>query len=136
MAFTYHHTVRLADTDAAGVVYFAKVLPMCHEAYEESLEAAGINLGSLVDNSPTVIPIVHAEVDFFRPMFWGDKLLIEVFPQQLKESEFEVSYSIFSQAKPEKKVAQALTRHVCIQRETRMRTALSELVNNWIVAYS
>ena len=136
MAFTYHCTVRLADTDAAGVVYFAKVLPMCHEAYEESLEAAGINLSNLVDNSSTDIPIVHAEVDFFRPMFWGDKLLIEVIPRQLKESEFEVIYSIFSKAKLDKKVAQALTRHVCIQREMRIRTALPQLVNNWIVTHS
>lgn len=44
MPFTYNRTVRFQDTDAAGVVYFANVLGICHEAYEESLEASSINL--------------------------------------------------------------------------------------------
>ena len=34
MAFAYYYTVRFQDTDAAGVVYFANVLRICHEAYE------------------------------------------------------------------------------------------------------
>ncbi|MFS8118916.1 MAG: acyl-CoA thioesterase, partial [Microcoleus sp.] len=44
MSFSYTRTVRFQDTDAAGVVYFANVLAMCHEAYEASLAASGINL--------------------------------------------------------------------------------------------
>jgi 1,4-dihydroxy-2-naphthoyl-CoA hydrolase len=54
MFFTYNRTVRFQDTDAAGVVYFANVLSMCHEAYEASLAASGINLKSFFNN-PTVL---------------------------------------------------------------------------------
>jgi len=36
MPFTYSRTVHFADTDAAGVVFFANFLAICHEAYEES----------------------------------------------------------------------------------------------------
>ena len=43
MSFTYHRTIRFKDTDAAGVVYFANILAICNEAYEESLEASGID---------------------------------------------------------------------------------------------
>ena len=42
MPFVYHRTIRFADTDAAGVVFFPNYLTICHEAYEESLAAAGI----------------------------------------------------------------------------------------------
>ena len=76
MSFSYQRIIRFQDTDAAGVVYFANVLAMCHEAYEESLAASGINLKAFFSNSDIAIPIVHASVDFFRPMFCGDKIYI------------------------------------------------------------
>ena len=44
MPFEYPRTIRFADTDAAGVVYFAQILSICHEAYEASLQASGIEL--------------------------------------------------------------------------------------------
>ncbi|MHC5822651.1 MAG: acyl-CoA thioesterase, partial [Nostoc sp.] len=50
MPFTYNRTVRFQDTDAAGVVYFASVLSICHEAYEESLEASSINIKDFFTN--------------------------------------------------------------------------------------
>ena len=78
MTFTYTRTVRFKDTDAAGVVYFANVLAMCHEACEESLASSGINLKVFFSNSSVTIPIVHASVDFLRPMFCGDQLLINL----------------------------------------------------------
>ena len=37
MPFSYSRSVRFADTDAAGVVFFANYLALCHEAYEEAL---------------------------------------------------------------------------------------------------
>ncbi|MDJ0549913.1 MAG: 1,4-dihydroxy-2-naphthoyl-CoA hydrolase, partial [Microcystis aeruginosa] len=33
---SYERLIYLADTDAAGVVYFAHLLSICHEAYEFS----------------------------------------------------------------------------------------------------
>ncbi|WP_235656574.1 acyl-CoA thioesterase, partial [Fischerella thermalis] len=94
MTFTYHRTVRFQDTDAAGVVYFANVLTICHEAYEESLEASGINLKEFFSNPTVAFPIVHANVDFFRPMFCGDKLIVSLMPQKLSIEKFEINYEI------------------------------------------
>jgi 1,4-dihydroxy-2-naphthoyl-CoA hydrolase len=66
MPFTYLRTVHFQDTDAAGVVYFANVLAMCHEAYEASLAASGINLKAFFSNPEVAFPIIHASVDFYR----------------------------------------------------------------------
>ncbi len=41
---TYYRTIHFSDTDAAGVVYFSTLLSICHEAYENSLQVAGIEL--------------------------------------------------------------------------------------------
>ncbi|MFW6357981.1 MAG: acyl-CoA thioesterase, partial [Chroococcales cyanobacterium] len=120
------------DTDAAGVVYFANVLIMCHEAYEEAIASVGINLKTLVNNPSIAIPLVHSSVDFFRPIYCGDKILISLTPQVLSENEFEVSYKIVSEEFPEKVVAQAKTRHVCIDPQERKRVNFPETINKWL----
>ena len=133
MPFSYSRTVRLSDTDAAGVVYFANLLSMCHEAYEASLEVAGIQLKAFVQDSSAAMPIVHAEVDFFRPLFCGDKLVIQLKSRQLSESEFEISYRVFPAPSSQREWAKAKTRHVCINPTSRQRISLPETIIQWLV---
>jgi 1,4-dihydroxy-2-naphthoyl-CoA hydrolase len=132
MPFTHNRTVRFQDTDAAGVVYFANVLSICHEAYEASLAASGINLKSFFNNPTPAIPIIHASVDFLRPMFCGDKLLIHLTPQQLGENKFEIAYQIVEASSSEQQLAKAITKHVCINPITRTRTQLPEAITHWL----
>ncbi|MBD2774749.1 acyl-CoA thioesterase [Iningainema sp. BLCCT55] len=129
MPFKYNRTVRFQDTDAAGVVYFANVLAICHEAYEESLEASGINLKEFFTHPPVAFPIVHAGVDFFRPMYCGDDLVIRLMPQELSGDRFEVVYEVMID---EVIVAKAITRHVCIDASSRSKTELSEEMRVWL----
>ena len=132
MSFTYSRIVHFQDTDAAGVVYFANVLAICHEAYEASLVASGINLQAFFSNPNIAIPIVHASVDFYRPMFCGDKLLIQLNPQQLTEDKFEISYEIFINEVTDRCAAKAVTKHVCIDSIGRTRKGLSEELIQWL----
>ena len=135
MAFTYSRTVRFKDTDAAGVVYFANVLAMCHEACEESLASSGINLKVFFSNSSVTIPIVHASVDFLRPMFCGDQLLINLITKQRSHNEFEIGYQIL-EAAADKVVAKAITRHVCIEPASRTRKELPSEIVQWLKSWS
>lgn len=125
----YQRTVRFHDTDAAGVVYFANVLAMCHEAYEQSLTASGINLKLFFTASDFAIPIVHASVDFFRPMFCGDQLFIHLTPQAIGNDNFEINYIIVLE---EKQVAKAITKHVCINPASRSRHNLPDELIQWL----
>jgi len=129
MPFTYNRTVRFSDTDAAGVVYFANVLSICHEAYEASLEASGINIKDFFSNTSVAFPIVHADVDFFRPMFCGDKLIISLIPQNIGVDKFEIAYEIVID---NVMVAKAATRHVCIELSSRNKTELSGEIVKWL----
>lgn len=130
MSFTYTRTVRFQDTDAAGVVYFANVLAMCHEACEESLAASGINLKAFFSNPTVTIPIVHASVDFLRPMFCGDNLLIDLMTKQRSGNEFEIAYQILAAA--DKVVAKAVTKHVCIDPTSRTRKEMPAEIIQWL----
>lgn len=132
MQFIYHRTVRFQDTDAAGVVYFANVLSICHEAYEASLAIFGIELQLFFTNPTIAIPIIHASVDFRRPMYCGDQLQIELISQQLDEHKFEITYLIIAISLPQKPLATALTRHICIEVESKTRTLLPEQIRQWL----
>jgi len=131
MTFIYQRTVRFEDTDAAGVVYFANVLKICHEAYEEVLIAAGIDLKSFFRDSDVAVPIVHADVDFFRPLHCGDRLSVQVNPHPINDSEFEIIYEI-GLADFDRPASRASTRHVCIDPVHRSRKELPSKLRQWI----
>ncbi|MBL1175621.1 acyl-CoA thioesterase [Pantanalinema sp. GBBB05] len=132
MAFVYQRIVRFQDTDAAGVVYFTNILAMCHEAYEASLAASGINLKQFFSPAGVVIPLIHAQADFFQPMFCGDRLNVHLTPLEPHNHEFEVLYTIWNADQPGRLLNQARTRHVCIDPTTRTRTALPTEMIDWL----
>jgi 1,4-dihydroxy-2-naphthoyl-CoA hydrolase len=132
MPFVYQRTVRFSDTDAAGVVYFANVLAICHEAYEASLAAVGIDLRVFFSGVEVAFPIAHASVDFFRPLVCGDRLEIHLTPKLLQDSEFEIAYAVFWEGKLERSVSHAWTRHVCIDPATRKRQTLPTTISQWL----
>ena len=131
MPFTYTRTIRFQDTDAAGVVYFANVLAMCHEAYEESLAASGINLKAFFSNPSLAFPIVHASVDFLRPMFCGERIGIHLLPKYLTEDTFEIAYQLVA-VEAEQLRAKALTKHVCIDTSSRKRKEIPAEIIQWL----
>ncbi|PZV23612.1 MAG: 1,4-dihydroxy-2-naphthoyl-CoA hydrolase [Snowella sp.] len=122
----YSRTIRLTDTDAAGVIYFASLLSICHEAYEDRLLQSGINLKTFFRNTETALPIVHGEIDFFQPLFCGDRIEIQLIPNPINSHSFEINYQIFLSQSPDKKIAQAKTKHVCINSLSREKKALPE----------
>ncbi|MDY6937271.1 MAG: thioesterase family protein [Cyanobacteriota bacterium] len=138
--YSYTRTIYFRDTDAAGVVYFANLLAICHEAYEAALGNSGIDLRSFFSNPTAAIPIVHASVDFYRPLFCGDRVRVWLHPQILTPSEFEITFEMTDEmteasVEPDgkgRKVAQALTRHVCIEPTRRCRQELPDEIVAWL----
>ncbi|KKI98125.1 acyl-CoA thioesterase [Prochlorothrix hollandica] len=139
MAFVYYRTVHFADTDAAGVVYFANLLSICHEAYEASLAATHIALPQFFRSQTVAIPIAHAAIDFFQPLTCGQTLGVHLVPQaSAKPSEFVITYQIYGVTHPEavdardRPVATATTRHVCINPSLRHRQDLPAAMVHWL----
>jgi 1,4-dihydroxy-2-naphthoyl-CoA hydrolase len=134
--FVYRRTVRFQDTDGAGVVYFANGLAIAHEAYESSLQATDIDLKTFFQGILVAVPIVHASVDFLRPIAVGDRLEIHLTPHQTRATEFEIYYQIYLESTPNKLVIKALTRHVCINVQTRTRQDLPLMLLTWLAQYA
>jgi 1,4-dihydroxy-2-naphthoyl-CoA hydrolase len=128
MSFQYKYTIQFRDTDAAGVVYFANILSICHIAYEASLIESGIDLKLFVNNPEFAVPITHASADFFKPLYCGDRVTIELTPRSINTSRFEIIYQLGS--------ATAITKHVVIDPSTRKRKELPVILSNWLKQWS
>lgn len=134
MKFDYLRRIYLSDTDAAGVVYFAKGLEICHQAYEESLTQGGISLKQMIEEGKTALPIVHAEIDFLRPLCCGDQIQISLVASLIDEREFAIAYQISPIDNLEQILAKAQTRHVCINPQIRQRIDLPVIILEWLKA--
>jgi len=132
--FNYDRTVHFSDTDAAGVVFFANYLTICHEAYEESLSASGIDLKTFFADNGVIVPVAKSEADYRRPLSCGDKLRVSVQPAMLSDDSYEIRFEITRLGTPGKTAARIRTEHVCIDSGTRARRALPESLSAWVRA--
>ncbi|MEA5488291.1 MULTISPECIES: acyl-CoA thioesterase [Pseudanabaena] len=134
LPFIYDRTIHFCDTDAAGVVYFANGLSICHEAYEASLAASGIELQSFFRGGAIAVPITHASIDFFKPMICGDRIAVSLVKTLLSPDSFQIEYQLFFdlESGEKKAIAKALTKHICIDSITRKRCNLSQDLMKWI----
>jgi 1,4-dihydroxy-2-naphthoyl-CoA hydrolase len=130
--FDYLRRIYLSDTDAAGVIYFARGLEICHQAYEESLNQQGISLKQMIQEGKTALPIVHAEIDFLRPLVCGDQIQVNLVASLINQSEFAIAYQIFLVDNLEQILVKAQTRHVCINPQIRQRVDLPVAVLDWL----
>lgn len=133
MPFEYSRTIRFQETDAAGVVYFARILSICHEAYEASLQASGIELKTFFSRGAIAVPITRTAADFRRPLMCGDTITVRLVPTQTGDDSFEIQYKVLL---ADKQAAIANTHHVCIDTPTRQRHPLTPELTQWLQQWS
>lgn len=135
MPFTYERVIHFPDTDAAGVVFFANYLSICHEAYEEALADAGITLRTFFAEQAVVVPVSKSSADYLRPLFCGDKVRVTVKPTLLTDNSYSVDYEMVRLGTTSTKLAASVhTAHVCITAQTRERTVLPAKLLAWVKA--
>jgi len=132
MAFTYGRTIRFADTDAAGVVFFPNYLAICHEAYEESLAADGIGLQTFFGEHAVVVPVSRSQAEYLRPLTCGEKIRVTLAPASLGPDSYAINFELHRLGPPEKLVARVRTEHVCISSRSRERHVLPAAIAAWI----
>jgi 1,4-dihydroxy-2-naphthoyl-CoA hydrolase len=132
--FTYLRIIHFPDTDAAGVVFFANYLSICHEAYEEALAAAGLPIRTFFSDQSVMIPISKSSADYHRPLFCGDRVRVTLKPTLLDEHSYAIEYDLVRTGTNEKLAGHVRTAHVCINSVTRERTLLPPALLAWIQA--
>ena len=130
--YTYQRTIHFADTDAAGVVFFPNFLAICHEAYEESLSAAGIELNTFFGAHDVLVPVAGCTAEYLRPLACGDRISVVLTPRPAGADGYAIDYEIRRLGPPEKLAARVRTEHVCISARTRERQALPAPLAAWL----
>jgi 1,4-dihydroxy-2-naphthoyl-CoA hydrolase len=136
MFFLHKRTLRFADTDAAGVVYFANYLSICHEAYEESLARRGFLLQRDCIRLGLLIPVRKSSADYLRPLLAGEVVEIELTASLDTPDTFTVRYELWKFEGRRKRVAVCSTTHVCLDGKTRERTPLPQDYLDWLASFA
>ncbi len=119
--FTYQTKIRLHDTDAAGIIFFANQFKIVHDAYEDLLEKFGWSFEKMLHGTKFFLPIVHAESDYLVPLFVGDKIVIAIKVGHIGHTSFSFEYKL---TRGKTLIGRAKTVHVTIDQKSRKKIPL------------
>lgn len=95
MVFSTSITVRFADCDPVGFVYYPRVLHYCHVCMEEFFaERCGITYQKLLDDERIGFATVKIEAEYFVPLLYGDTVVVDLEVTDLGRSSARFNYSI------------------------------------------
>ncbi len=89
-----YYTIKLHDTDAAGILFYANQFKIVHDVYEKLLSKIGCTFRERFTSRDFFIPIVHAEADFLQPVQVGDTVEISLTVDAIGNSSFTLDYEI------------------------------------------
>ena len=124
--FKTQRVVRLRDTDAAGVIFFANYFIFAHETYELFLEEIGYSPRRIIQQESFLLPIVHAESDYHQMIGLEDEISIVLSVNRIGKTSFTLVYNYFLEN--QELVGSVKTVHVCVDKSTlKKRPIPSEL---------
>ncbi|MEE9442063.1 MAG: thioesterase family protein [candidate division Zixibacteria bacterium] len=89
-----YYTIKLHDTDAAGILFFANQLRIVHDVYERFLATIGFPFVEMFEKKEFFIPIVHAETDYTQMLTDGDTVEIELVVSEIGKTSFTLEYRL------------------------------------------
>jgi 1,4-dihydroxy-2-naphthoyl-CoA hydrolase len=81
-------TIRLRETDATGVLYFAEQLKLALEAFEAFLSEKKFHLMDLIRQGEFLLPVVHVEANYMHPLRVGDEVEMRLEVEKVGSSSF------------------------------------------------
>lgn len=125
--FIYRRKVRLQDTDATGVLFFPEQLKMALETFEDFLIHHQMPLRKLIEDSPFLLPVVHAEADYLAPVMVGDELDIHLTVDAVGTKSVTIAYR-FVDIKRQIDVGTAKIVHVAVDKLTRQSVEVPDIL--------
>ena len=135
MAYRSQQEVRFGDIDQAGIVYYPRFIHYFHVAMEEFFRhEVGIDYARVLKEYRLGHPTVHLEVDFRRPLRYGDHIEVEVGIEEIGRTSVTWRYTVYRQGETEL-VAEGQVVTVNLNLETFRKTELPERLRERLEAY-
>lgn len=95
--FRHRMSVRFADVDHAGIVYYPVFFHYFHLALEAlfSERVGARSYAKLLDQERVGLPHVSSHCDFFAPLRFGDSIEIEMSVEKLGQSSVTFRYRVY-----------------------------------------
>jgi 1,4-dihydroxy-2-naphthoyl-CoA hydrolase len=130
--YRYRSVIKLYQTDAAGLLFFARIFEIAHDAYQDFLEHIGYGMKSLLADGDYLIPIVHASADYKQSLFVGDEIDVILKIKHVGKSSVTMHYDI---VKNETTAAIVQTVHVFLQRQTSQKSDIPNAFRDKLSEY-
>jgi len=132
--FTIESTVKLYDTDAAGIMFFSQYYRLAHDAYEAFMEAAGWGLNYVISESDILLPIVHSEADYLQSMRLGDNYSIAIKVEKVGQTSFVLLYEFRNEEGDA--TATVKTVHVAVDKKNGRKIKLPKTLREGLLKYT
>jgi acyl-CoA thioester hydrolase len=130
--FTYHCPLRWSDLDAYGHVNNARFLTLYEEA-RVAMMFVGAREAGLTSFEEGVVVARH-EVDYLRPVDYGDPVRIELWVSELRPSRFTVSYELYDGQLLASRAKSVLVPYdLDKQRPRRLSEPEHDFLNPWLI---
>ncbi len=126
-AFVDPRAIRFQDIDAAGIIFYPRVLEMFHDAYGAFLAHAGCPLPEVLRSGGWLAPVRHAEADYFKPLRFGDAVNVEICRAHILATEVTLGYRI-ARIQGGEVCAVGQVVHTFVDRQTFTRIPIPEAV--------
>lgn len=131
---TTERRVRFQDVDAAGTVFFPRMLEYFADAYGELLANAGLDIPRVLRERTLAIPLAHAEADFLAPLFFGDTMRVEVVKARVGERSVTFGHRILKLGGDAAAAAIGTTVHVFVDGKTFKPTPVPDALRAYLSA--
>ena len=92
--YTREFPIRFNDIDAAGIVYFPRLLHFCHCALEDFVTDRSARSYRRYVEDGIVFPVVHVEGKFFERVHYRDRLQVAVACEEIRTHAFRMAYDL------------------------------------------
>jgi len=93
-AFSVERDVRFQEVDAAGIVFYPRVLEYFSDTFIAFLGDRGTKLAEVLRENRWGAPLRHAEADYFKPLRYGDRIEVALVRALLEQSEICVGWRV------------------------------------------
>lgn len=135
-AIARERAIRFQDVDAAGIIFYARALDLCHDLYVEFMAEAGKPLDAAL-RGPWLAPIRHVEADYIKPLRFGDRVEVAIVAAHLGPAlpPTEITLGFRIALLPERSAAIVVQSvHTFVTRDTFERTPVPEEISSALLA--
>ena len=131
--FVYQTSVKLHQTDAAGLLFFGHQFTICHDTYELFMESIRADFATLFRSKDYQLAIVHAESDFKKRLYVGDRLRVELIVSKVGKSSYTINYRLIDAT--DGLAGTASTVHVCVDKGNNKSRSLPDELKRELIAH-